>query len=141
LKTAAAQLHALHKDVAESVAKDTNPSNRIRAEVMVAEADALQLVAEGKRADALKVLEEAAKAEKSMPLEFGPPVVPKPVAELLGDQLLAAGRAADAVAAYQSVFTRTPGRTRSMEGLDRARKAAGHGETAAETTAAAPHVH
>jgi tetratricopeptide (TPR) repeat protein len=140
LKAAVATLHALHGDVAAKAAQESNPSYRIRAEVMVAEADALQLIAAGKSAEAIAILEEAAKGEKSMPFEFGPPVVPKPVAELLADQLLGAGRAADAVAAYRSVLQRTPGRTATLEALARAQKSAGQA-AAAQETPAAPHVH
>ncbi len=140
LKAAATKLHALHKDVAAEAAKESNPSYRLRAEVMVAEADALQLIAAGKNAEALTVLENAAKAEASMPLEFGPPVVPKPAAELLAEQLLAAGRANDSLNAYHSVLQRTPGRTASVEGMARAQKASGHSSSAQQTTAA-PHIH
>jgi cytochrome c-type biogenesis protein CcmH/NrfG len=56
-----------------------------------------------------------------MPFEFGPPVVEKPTYELLGDELLAAGRAAEAVTAYRTALERTPGRTASVEGLARAK--------------------
>jgi hypothetical protein len=40
-------------------------------------------------------------------------VVPKPAAELLAEQLILAGRAADAAAAYKLVSERNPGRTAS----------------------------
>jgi hypothetical protein len=56
-------------------------------------------------------------AERAMPLEFGPPVVPKPAAELLAEQLAAADRLPDALAAYEAVLQRTPGRTVAVEGL------------------------
>jgi tetratricopeptide (TPR) repeat protein len=140
LKAATARLHALHDDVAAAAAKETNPTSRIRADVMVQEADAFQLAAAGRREDALKILADAAKAEQSMPLEFGPPVFPKPAAELLGDQLLAAGRAAEAAAAYQLVLDRAPGRTHATQMLARARKSAG-AASVAEQAPAVPHVH
>jgi len=126
LKTAAARLHALQKDALASTEQhhSMNPSQRIRAEVMVEQADALLLVADGKRAEAIAMLEKTAKDEMSMPFEFGPPVVEKPTYELLGDELLAAGRAADAAAAYRSALERTPGRMATVEGLRQAQKPA-----------------
>jgi len=115
LKKSADALRALQKDVIAKLAndKETNPTWRIRIDVMVQEADALELIAGDKRTDALKILDLAAKAERSMPFEFGPPVVPKPAAELLAEQLILAGRAADAAAAYKLVSERNPGRTAS----------------------------
>jgi tetratricopeptide (TPR) repeat protein len=97
----------------------TNPTARMSVEVMLQEAEALQLIATGKRSLAFPILEAAAEAERGMPLEFGPPVVPKPAAELLAEQLAAAGRTADAVAAYRTSLARTPGRALSVEGLRR----------------------
>jgi tetratricopeptide (TPR) repeat protein len=147
LKAAAERLRALQKDAVAAAAVGTaaNPTVRISGEVMVQEADALQKIVDGNRADALKILEAAAQKERTMPIEFGPPVVPKPATELYADQLLAAGRAADAVAAYQIVLERTPGRKAALEGLLLAQKAAGNVE-AAERTAKklapeATHVH
>ena len=46
-----------------------------------------------------------------MPLEFGPPAIQKPSWELLGDELLALGRNAEAEQAYQAALARAPGRT------------------------------
>jgi hypothetical protein len=128
LKVAVTRLHELQKDALENVQhqhsmSSMNPSNRIRSDVMVQQADALQLVAEGKRAEAISMLQKTAAAETSMPFEFGPPLVEKPTYELLGDQLLAAGRAAEAAAAYRSALERTPGRTVTVEGLRQAQKA------------------
>jgi len=152
LKAAAGQLRSLQSASvgAEDEGRVSNPTARISAQVMVQEADALQLILAGKRDEALALLEAAAAAERSMPIEFGPPVVPKPATELLADQLLAANRPADAAAAYQQVLERTPGRRPTLEGLLLAQKAAGNGE-AAERTAKklapetkktdAPHVH
>lgn len=106
LAAAAKSLHALPKDAEQY----DNPSYRIRGEVMLQEVDALQLVLAGKREEAIKLLEKAAEAEQSMPIEFGPPIVPKPAAELLAEQLTAAGRAGEATKAYQKVTARAPGR-------------------------------
>jgi hypothetical protein len=146
LKSAAARLRSLRKAAVEAGDEGTaaNPTARIAAEVMVQEADALELLIPSttdaaKRDEALKILEAAAQAERSMPIEFGPPVVPKPAAELFAEQLLAAGRAAEAASAYQSVLERTPGRKPALEGLHLAHKAAPEIKT--ETKAATPHVH
>jgi tetratricopeptide (TPR) repeat protein len=152
LKAAAEQLRSLQNAAigAEDEGRVSNPTARISAQVMVQEADALQLILAGKRDEALTLLEAAATAERSMPIEFGPPVVPKPATELLADQLLAANRPADAAAAYQQVLERTPGRRPTLEGLILAQKAAGNGEAAERTAkklapetkkADAPHVH
>jgi hypothetical protein len=145
LKAASERLRSLQKAAVGADEGSANPTGRISAEVMVQEADALQLIAAGKRAEALKILEAASKAELAMPIEFGPPVIPKPATELLADQLLAAGRGADAAAAYQLVLARTPGRRPTLEGLLLAQKASGHDEAAEKTAKKlapeAPHVH
>jgi tetratricopeptide (TPR) repeat protein len=120
--------------------KETNPTRRVRAEVMLQEAEALQLIAAGKRAEALPILEAAAKAERAMPLEFGPPTVPKPAAELLAEQLLAAGRAGEAEAAFRAALELTPGRTLTAGGLKLAQKAATPAARE-EKAPAASHVH
>jgi tetratricopeptide (TPR) repeat protein len=127
LKSAVARLQVLQQAAVQSVEHQhsmntMNPTFHIRAEVMVQQADALQLAAEGKRAEAIAMLQKAAAAETSMPFEFGPPVVEKPTYELLGDELLAAGRASEAAAAYRSALERTPGRTASVDGLAKAQK-------------------
>ena len=111
LKSSVAALRDLHARVLEAKKDDDNPSERMRAGVMLQEAEALLLVSSGKRDEAIALLEAAKKAEESIPFDFGPPLIPKPAAELLGDQLLAAGRAGDAQAAYRSALARTPGRT------------------------------
>lgn len=49
-------------------------------------------------------------AETAAPVEFGPPALAKPSAELLGEQLLAAGRKNEAAEAYRSALTAAAGR-------------------------------
>jgi tetratricopeptide (TPR) repeat protein len=118
----AARVRALQKDVLAAIEQRslTDPSHRERTNVIVQQVDAMVLIAAGKRDEGLALLQKAAEAEHAMPFEFGPPVVEKPTYELLGDQLLAAGRAADAAAAYDAALTRTPGRTAAVEGKARA---------------------
>jgi tetratricopeptide (TPR) repeat protein len=132
LKAAVARVHVQPKTTTATARAPENPSGRIRAEVMGQEADALLLLAGGKSAEAIALLEAAAQAEKAMPFEFGPPVVPKPAAELLADTLLAAGRAGDAAKWYRLALERTPGRTPAREGLGRAGKAGATKTSAAE---------
>ncbi len=104
-----------------------------RPAIVLQQVEALQLAANGKRDDAIALLEKTASAEQAMAFEFGPPVVEKPSFELLGDQLTAAGRTAEAEKAYRSALERTPGRTRSLEGLLAAQKKLGKTEEAART--------
>lgn len=106
------RLRALRADAAAAAAKKLNPTDRLRIEVILQQGDALERIAAGKRDEAIAILQKAAAAEETMPLEFGPPVVEKPSLELLGEQLLAAGRAAEAQKAFQAQLARTPGRTR-----------------------------
>ncbi|HVG25232.1 MAG TPA: hypothetical protein VND45_13830 [Thermoanaerobaculia bacterium] len=136
LKSAVTRLRALHGDVVAAKKNDDNPSDRLRAEVMLQESEALLLAAGGKRNEAIALLEGAAKTEASMPFDFGPPVVAKPAAELLGDQLIAAGRAEEGEAAYRAALARVPGRTLVLAALAKAGSAK-HGEA----RAASPHVH
>ncbi len=121
LTSARGRMLALRDGVLAGIARkgSKNPTERMTVEVMLQEAEALQLIATGRRSLALPILEAAAEAERTMPLEFGPPVVPKPAAELLAEQLAAAGRKADAVTAYRAALARTPGRAVSSEGLQR----------------------
>jgi hypothetical protein len=140
VKNVADAMRMMMGEVVPVRGREANPTERIRAEVMLQEVDALHLVLTGKRDEAIAMLEKAAKAEREMPLEFGPPVVPKPAAELLAEQLVAAGRANDAVRAYQLVLERTPGRARAVDGLAQAQKS-GTAARASEAKAAEPHVH
>ncbi|MBM4193976.1 MAG: hypothetical protein FJ202_06295 [Gemmatimonadetes bacterium] len=73
---------------------------------------------------------DAALVEAGMPFEFGPPQFVKPPEELHGEILLAAGRAAEAQAAFTRALARTPGRTRALIGLARAARAAGDAQSA-----------
>jgi tetratricopeptide (TPR) repeat protein len=117
---AAARILSLQSGALARITKrgETNPAYATRIEVIAQQARALELIAAGKRAEAIGVLERAAKQEQAMPLEFGPPLVEKPTYELLAEQYVAAGRAADAERAYREQLARTPGRALSV----RARK-------------------
>lgn len=90
--------------------QDGRDRYRYRADVLEQEINGLAALAEGKRDDAIAILERAAAAEDAMPAEFGPPFVDKPARELLGDVLLRVGRPREAAVAYESALRRTPGR-------------------------------
>lgn len=71
----------------------------------------------GDRKGALADLKKAAEHEESLPAEFGPPPLPKPSWELLGDLLLAEGDRVGAAEAYRRSLAMTPGRAASQRGL------------------------
>ena len=129
LAEAERELGALRQRVADAVQQKT-------VAAVMRQAEALVKLAEGKRAEALELLVKAAEAEEAIPLVFGPPVVEKPSRELLAEELLAAGRAADARQAVEAALARTPGRTSALRTLLAAQKALGESQAAARTEAA-----
>lgn len=78
---------------------------------------ALVVLAEGDDARGLALLKEAAEGEAAMPEVFGPPAIKKPSWELLGEELLARGRKADAAEAFRKSLEFAPRRKLSLEGL------------------------
>ena len=92
---------------------------------------ALMLLRRGSNDDAITLLRRAAAQEDALPFAFGPPEVPKPSHELLGETLLSLGRAVDARHEFELALERTPGRSLTLMDLSRASRAAG--DTAAAT--------
>jgi tetratricopeptide (TPR) repeat protein len=74
-------------------------------------------IVDGKTDEGITILRAAADGEDAMPFEFGPPVIAKPTAELLGEELLKLGRRDDARAAFERAAKRTPGRVPVVAGL------------------------
>jgi len=70
--------------------------------------------------------------QASMPFRYGPPRIPKPTAELLGDILLALGHYEQASSAYEDQLTRSKLRTNSLVGLERASAQTGDETTSIE---------
>ena len=80
-------------------------------------------MADGRSEEGLKLLRTAADAERGLPVEFGPPALPKPSSELLADHLLKLGRKAEAATAYRATLAAAPGRRRALAGLKSASSA------------------
>jgi tetratricopeptide (TPR) repeat protein len=137
LHAAAGRLRELQKDLFAALgqAGQTNPAGRERAEIAVLQIDALERLRAGKPDQGIKILRRAALSEDTMALEFGPPAIEKPTSELLGDELLALGRNAEAEQAYRSALARAPGRTLALQGLLRAQQALGESDAARQTQA------
>jgi Tfp pilus assembly protein PilF len=136
-QAAAARLRERQRDLLAQIEKNKQGvmADRRNAEIAVQQIDAMVRIKEGKRDEGMALLRKVAAAESALPLEFGPPAIQKPTSELLGDELLALGRNAEAEQAYQSTLTRAPGRTRSLQGLLRAQQALGKTDAAARTQA------
>lgn len=87
----------------------------------VAQGEAVVTLAKGNREDGLRLLAAAAAVEAALPQPFGPPILAKPSAELLGDELRLAGRTAEAADAYRRSLTMMPMRKLSLDGLEKLR--------------------
>jgi tetratricopeptide (TPR) repeat protein len=111
-------------------------SMRMRAQILDTELRALILAGSSKRDEAIALLREATAVEDAMPFEFGPPFIDKPSHELLGEVLLAAGKAAEAVAEFEAALRITPLRANALAGLAEAADAAGDSLKAKEARAA-----
>jgi len=96
---------------------------------MEKELDALIREEDGRREEALALLEEATALEDSLAFDFGPPTVVKPSHELYGEMLMEARRPNDAALQFARSLDRAPRRTLSLLGL--ARASAGSGDSVA----------
>jgi len=137
VRTAATRLRESQKDLLAHADKDKKRAalDQPYTDLVVRQIDALAILKSGKKEEGIAQLKKAAEAESAMPMEFGPPLIQKPSSELLGDELLALGRNAEAEQAYQAALVRAPGRTRSLQGLLRAQQALGKAEAAERTRA------
>ena len=119
LRDTAARLPALAKESVAEMDHDkmSNPNYEQRRAIVMQQVDAMQMALAGRREEAVDALRKAAAVETAMPFEFGPPFIEKPTLELLGDQLMAMKRPAEAAVAYRAALARTPGRTAAVEGL------------------------
>ena len=130
LRSAAERLRALQKEATHPMDHAAMPgmpgmanmgaNDAQRMTIVLQQVEALQMIAAGRRDDAIALLRKAAEAEAALPFEFGPPAIQKPSYELLAEQLLAMKRNAEAAEAYRAALARTPGRTVAVEGLRKA---------------------
>jgi tetratricopeptide (TPR) repeat protein len=121
-RAALAELAAVSHEVAEIKAKsgDPDPSYRVRPEIFLLEARALQAEQEGDLAGAEKLLRQAAGLEVKLPIAFGPPTIDQPTHELLGEFLLRRGRKDEARAEFERALALTPGRRLAAQGFETA---------------------
>jgi tetratricopeptide (TPR) repeat protein len=110
---------------------------RKAAQVMQVALEGARALAAGETAEALERLHAAAALDERRSADFGPPVVAKPVQELLGEVLLDAGRPDEARAAFEAALARAPGRAPSLRGLARAASDGAASAARAQSSAAA----
>ena len=91
-----------------------------RLAVLDLELQALIRDGDGRGDSAVALLRRATAIEDGMAYAFGPPTVNKPSHELLGEQLLAMRRAAEAREEFARALRRTPRRAAALLGLARA---------------------
>ena len=128
---------ALAETVAEMLAEsaedasagDTDRSYYARnskpLQIMAKEVAGMLAIAQGQTEAGLALLAEGVAVAESMRPPNGAPNPLKPVHELYGEALLAAGRPADALAAFETSLRRTPNRPLSLRGLARSHVALG----------------
>lgn len=124
------------KTVEEGLHEDQMASSEddyLVSTIMARELEALLMYRAGQTREAIELLRAAAADENSRALEYGPPVIPKPSSELLGEMLLAQGRPEEAIAEFQLSLSRNTNRSTSLLGLARAQTTAGDLKAAAET--------
>ena len=89
-------------------------------------------LADGRRADALARMTEAATLEDATEKNAVTPGPLAPARELLGDMLMELRRPSDALAAYRLTLAKEPGRYRALDGARRAASAVGDADAAAK---------
>jgi len=95
-------------DVATTLA--AIPDEPVGNHIMRLQLEGLSAIEAGQTDSGLALIREAADLEDALPLEFGPPDLPKPSRELLAEELLRAGFLDAAQTALDKTEARIPGR-------------------------------
>ena len=95
----------------------TSPDDYLLTSILALELEALIRFREGDREGALEILRAAVDKEVQRPLYYGPPHVPKPSSELMGEMLLSMDRPAEAADHFEQSLERHTARTFSILGL------------------------
>ena len=114
-RTEAARAHAL--GVVASRYDTVTPEELAQGAILAAALDGTIRFMQGKHDDGLTRIRDAAARADTMAFEYGPPYSAKPLDELLGDLLLAAGKTTEAATAYEKTLATHPKRRLAMEGL------------------------
>ena len=109
----------------ETKRNDPDPTDRVRPQILVDEAQGLMAEKENHLAEAEGLLRQAVALETGLPVAFGPPTLEQPAHELLGAFLLRHGRATEARAEFQKALAAGPGRRQAQQGLQASARAAG----------------
>lgn len=94
-----------------------SPNGLKEAAVMEKELEAMMFLARKKSKEAIALLEQAAKEEDGLAMDFGPPVPVKPAHELLAEVLMGEGRYKEAKAHFEKASEAAPGRAKALAGL------------------------
>lgn len=119
VRAALEQLESVAREVADIEAKSahSDPSYRVRPEILLLEARALFADRESDFSSAEKLLRQAVALEESLPIDFGPPTIDKPTHEMLAEFLQRRGRKDEAHKEFEKALARTPGRRMALQGF------------------------
>ena len=103
----------------------TSEDGYLLATIIARELEALLRFHAGETELALRILHSAVEDESTRPLTYGPPHVPKPASELLGEMYFVLARPQDAIVQFHVSLARNTSRSLSLLGLARAWDVAG----------------
>ena len=98
------------------------PSDIVAAKAILYQIYALGYMLSGDEEAAEEYLVKSTELEDSGDYSYGPPVIQKPTHELYADWLMSKGRYLEALAEYEVVLERAPGRRLSTIGIEKARR-------------------
>lgn len=131
-ETLAAAGPAAGEDEAGMDRSATSADDLLVADILGTQLEAILAFRGGDSGRALELVGRALGDEESRALEYGPPTVVKPSAELLGEMLLLLDRPQEAMSAFERALERNTGRSQSLLGLARAAASAGATDVAQE---------
>jgi hypothetical protein len=121
-RSAIAELETVCRSVIglETQRADPDPTDRVRPDIILDEAQGLMAEQENHLAAAANLLRQAVALEATLPVAFGPPTVELPTHELLGAFLLRHGQRPLARAEFAKELAAAPGRRLAEKGLQAA---------------------